>query len=62
MDYFTSENVGAILDLLVKVVGVASLIATMTPNEADNKVVNFVLNLINMFGANVGKAKNDPSV
>jgi hypothetical protein len=30
----------------------------MTPNEADNKAVDFILNIVNMLGANVGKAKN----
>ena len=50
------------LEIVVQLVGVASLIATMTPNEADNKAVDFVLNIVNMLGANVGKASNDPSV
>ena len=62
MDFFTSANISAILEIVVQIVGVASLVATLTPNENDNKAVDFVLNIINMLGANVGKASNDPSV
>ena len=62
MEFFTSANINAILEIVVQIVGVASLVATLTPNEADNKAVDFVLNIVNMLGANVGKASNDPSV
>ena len=57
MEWLTT-NGSAILELVVQIVGVASLIATMTPNDSDNKVVDFVLNIVNMLGANVGKSKN----
>ena len=36
----------------------AALVATLTPNTSDNKAVDFVLNIINMLGANLGKSKN----
>ena len=62
MDFLTGANLSGILEIVVQLVGVASLIATMTPNEADNKAVDFVLNIVNMLGANVGKASNDPGV
>jgi hypothetical protein len=61
MEFFTGANISAILEIVVQIVGVASLVATLTPNEADNKAVDFVLNIVNMLGANVGKASNDPS-
>ena len=57
MDWLTA-NGQALLELLIQVVGIASLVATLTPNTSDNKAVDFVLNIINMLGANVGKAKN----
>ena len=60
MDFLTGANLSGILEIVVQLVGVASLIATMTPNESDNKAVDFVLNIVNMLGANVGKASNDP--
>ena len=62
MECFTGANISAILEIVVQIVGVASLVATLTPNEADNKAVDFVLNIVNMLGANVGKASNDPGV
>ena len=40
------------------IIGGFAVIATMTPNSADNAVVDFLLRLINFFGANVGKAEN----
>ena len=48
MEFFTSANISAILEIVVQIVGVASLVATLTPNENDNKAVDFVLNIINM--------------
>lgn len=57
MEWLTT-NGSAILELVIQIVGVASLVATMTPNVSDNKAVDFVLNIINLLGANVGKSKN----
>ena len=62
MDFFTSANISAIFEIIIQIVGVGALVATMTPNSADNKAVDFILNIINMLGANVGKATNDPGV
>ena len=47
-----------IVELVLALVGIASTIATMTPNKTDDKAVQFVLDLINMLGMNMGKAKN----
>lgn len=44
--------------LFFQFIGIAAAIATLTPNEADNKVVDGLLKIINVLGANVGKAKN----
>ena len=57
MEWLTT-NGSAILELVIQIVGVASLVATMTPNVSDNKAVDFVLNIINLLGANVSKSKN----
>jgi len=51
-------DVPVIIQIIVGVVGVFSLVATLTPNEADNKVAQFLLDLINTLGANVGNASN----
>jgi len=47
-----------IVQLVLAFVGIASTIATLTPNKTDDKAVQFVLDIINMLGMNVGKAKN----
>jgi len=46
---------------LLQLVGAASVVATMTPNKTDDKIVQMILDGINFLGGNLGKAKNDPS-
>ena len=41
-------------------IGVFSTIATITPNKTDDKIVQFLLDLVNFLGGNVGKAANKP--
>lgn len=48
------------LDLITQIVGVAALIATLTPNESDNAIVDAILRAINFTGANLGNARNAP--
>ena len=62
MEFFTGANITALLEIIIQVIGIASMVATLTPNESDNKAVDFVLNVVNMLGANIGKASNDPTV
>ena len=57
MEWITS-NWGNLYSIITQVVGVAALVATLTPNTSDNKAVDFVMNIINMLGANIGKSKN----
>lgn len=57
MDWITA-NWGSILDIAFKVVGIAAVVAALTPNSSDNKAVDFILNIVNALGGNVGKAKN----
>ena len=58
---FLTGNMGQIVEILTQVVGVAALVATLIPNESDDKIVGFVLKVVNVLGANVGKASNDPN-
>lgn len=48
--------------LLLKIIGVASVIAAITPTDADNKFIAKILKpirkIINLLGLNVGNAKN----
>lgn len=46
------------LELGFAAIGLFAAIATLTPNESDNKIADFLLKLVNILGANVGKAKN----
>ena len=44
------------------VVGAFALVAAKTPNKTDDKILQVILDVINFLGANLGKAKNDPTV
>ena len=57
MDWIIA-NWGQITQIIVSVVGVAAIVATLTPNSSDNNAVDFLLNIVNALGGNVGKAKN----
>lgn len=45
-------------DQLFEVIGVFAVIATMTRNTSDDKIVQWVLTAINALGANIGRASN----
>ena len=44
--------------IVVQVIGAFSILATVTPNKADDKVVQFFLDFVNALAANIGRAKN----
>ena len=52
------ENWDTIGEIALQVVGIAALVATLTPTNADNTIINLVSKLIHTLGANFGKAKN----
>ena len=56
-----SELIVKWLPILVSIVGTFSLIAAITPNKSDDKIVQFLEDVVNFLGGNFGKAKNDPS-
>ncbi len=53
--------IGAHWELLLSGVGFFALIATVTPNTADDKIAQKVLEAINFLGANLGKSANKDS-
>jgi hypothetical protein len=55
---FITENGPAIVEFAVQLVGAFAIIATMTRNDADNKIAAWLLKAINFLGANFGNAKN----
>jgi len=46
------------IPIALTVVGAFAAIAVITPNKADDKIVQLILDLINFLGANLGKSKN----
>ena len=52
------ELVITIIVLALAVFGGFSILAAITPNEADNKKVQAILTAINTLGMNILKAKN----
>lgn len=40
------------------IIAAASVIATATPNKTDDKILQKILDVINIVGMNVGKSKN----
>ena len=57
LEYIT-ENAEQLLQIAASVIAVASLVATMTPNESDNKWVQRISGVVSWLALNVGKAKS----
>ena len=53
-----NENKGEVIGILTGIVTVASLIATMPPNESDNKWVARASKVVSWLALNIGKAKS----
>ena len=47
-----------VLAVVTSFVGSFALLATLTPNKSDDKVMQMVLDWINFFGGNFGNAAN----
>jgi len=47
--------------IILQLVGAFSVLATVTPNKVDDKILQFFMDVVNFLGANLGKAKNDPN-
>lgn len=50
------------LPVVFQVIGAFSMVAALTANETDDKVINYLLKGVNVLGFNFGTAKNDPNV
>ena len=55
---FITEKAPELVEALAKIVGGFAILATLTKNESDNKILNYMLRAINFFGANLGRARN----
>ena len=54
-----SNNYVAILSAVASIVGGFAVLASLTPNKSDDRIVQIILDIVNFIGANFGKAKND---
>jgi len=50
--------IGVYLPVVISVVGSFALVATITPNKTDDKIAQFLLDVVNFLGGNLGKAAN----
>jgi hypothetical protein len=57
MEYFL-EHWTEILSGVTSVVGGFAILASLTPNQTDNKVIDAIMQIINTLGGNIGNAKN----
>ena len=54
-----TSNYVAILSAVASIVGGFAVLASLTPNKSDDRIVQIILDIVNFLGANIGKAKND---
>jgi hypothetical protein len=47
------------LPIVLQFTGAFALIATLTPNKVDDKILQVIMDVVNFLGANLGKAKNN---
>ena len=52
-------NYMQILAAAASIVGGFAVIASLTPNKSEDRIVQMILDVVNFLGANFGKAKND---
>ena len=55
---YVMENYIQMLTAVGGIVGGFAIIASMTPNKSDDRIVQMILDMVNFIGANFGKAKN----
>ena len=48
-----------IITLIGTIGYILTIIATMTPNKTDDKIIQMILDVINKVAMNIGKAKNE---
>ena len=56
-----SEFIVKWIPIVTSFVGSFALIATVTPNKVDDKIVQFILDIVNFLGGNFGNAANKDS-
>ena len=46
------------LDSILNIIGAFAVLASQTPNKVDDKIIQIVCDVVNTFGFNINKAKN----
>jgi len=54
-----NENKESLIAVLTGIITAASILATMTPNDSDNKIVAKASKVVSWLALNVGKAKSE---
>jgi len=52
------NTIVVVVPVLATIVGGFAVLASMTPNRNDDRIVQFLLDIVNFMGANIGKAAN----
>ena len=47
-----------IVNIITAVIALAAAVTAITPSKVDNQWLQYIVNLANLFGLNIGKAKN----
>ncbi len=58
MNFLADLDFGKIFSIATAVLSAATVITALTPTTADDKIVGFILKLLNLLAGNVGKNKN----
>jgi len=53
------DNYTPIMAAVAGIVGGFAVVASMTPNKSDDRIVQMILDVVNFLGANFGKASNN---
>jgi|TARA_R110000765_G_scaffold13421_1_gene40220 hypothetical protein len=53
------DNYAPIMSAVAGIVGGFAVVASMTPNKSDDRIVQMILDVVNFLGANFGKASNN---
>ena len=51
-------NWGSIANILFQIVGLASMVSAITPNKADDRIVQLLIDGLNALGMNIGTSRN----
>jgi len=54
-----TNNYVGIISAAASIIGGFAMIASMTPNKSDDRIVQMLLDIVNFLGANFGKASNN---